>query len=135
MKQSKPVEIPVQDNALLQGGCNDDLSTAFANAVSKGEQINGQTYIISCAKAVTVKHYFEVAKDFLNSKSPVELLPMSEILKRRPEDVSQMGLKFPAGHMCFDISKARRDLDYDPKISTDHGLLNALQWCTEEALL
>ena len=135
MKQSKPVEIPIQDNALLQGGCNDDLSTAFANAVAKGEQINGQTYIISCAKAVTLKHYFEVAKDFLNSKSPVELLPMGEIFKRRPEDVSETGLMFPAGHMCFDISKARRDLDYDPKISTDQGLLNALQWCTEEGLL
>ena len=135
MKQGKPVEMPDRDNILIQGGCNDDLSTAFANAVAKGDRICGQTYIISCDKAVTLKRYFEVAKDFLNSTSPVELLPMAEMIKRRPEDVSEKNIEFLFEHMCFDLSKAKRDLDYDPRVSTEQSLITALKWCSEEGLL
>jgi len=135
MKQSKPLEMPIRANSLIQGGCNDDLATAFVNAVAKGSEICGQIYIISSEKAIELRRYFEAAKDFLNSTSSVECLEIDEIVKRRGDDVSPKNIDGFAEHQCFDLSKAKRDLDYAPKFSTEEGLITALKWCVEDAIL
>jgi len=135
MKENKHLEIPLNGKILLQSGYNDDLAAAFAAAVSKGPEISGEIYIISSSKAVTLDTYFEVAKDFLKSKSPLEYIPIDEIIERRGKEVSRVGIEFLVEHMCFDITKARHHLAYEPKVTPQQGLINALKWCTQQGLL
>ena len=135
MKEGKPVEIPGDGNVLLQAGCNDDLATAFVKAVGKGEEIAGEIFIISSKKAITLNRYFSAAKEILGSTSTAEHVPMEELLRRRPEVVSERWLTFLMEHMCFDISKAEALLGYAPRYSMEEGLEFALKWCTDEGLL
>ncbi len=133
LKEGKPVEVPDAGATLLQSGCNDDLATAFVKGISKGKEIDGEVFIISSRKAVTLNRYLEVAKEVLNSSSPVEYLPVQTILSRRPK-VSPEGLTFLLEHMCFDISKAVNYLGYSPEYTTEEGLEIALKWCIDEGM-
>ncbi|MBU4285352.1 MAG: NAD-dependent epimerase/dehydratase family protein, partial [Verrucomicrobia bacterium] len=102
LKEGKPVEVPGDGTTLVQSGCNDDLAAAFVKGAGKGKEINGEIFIISCRKAITLNRYLQTAREVLKSSSPVEYLSIREILARRPE-VSPGGLNFLAEHMCFDI--------------------------------
>jgi len=135
MKQDKLVEIPITGNILIQSGYNDDLADAFVKAITKGEEILGEIFIISTKKAITLDQYFNTAKEVLGSASPVEYVSIEEILHRHPEKTSKKGLKFLVEHMCFDIGKAEKLLDYSPKYSTEHGLAKALEWCLDQNIL
>ncbi|MFH0797113.1 MAG: NAD-dependent epimerase/dehydratase family protein [Candidatus Omnitrophota bacterium] len=134
LKEGKPVEVPGDGTTLVQSGCNDDLATAFVKGIPKGKEINGEIFIISCRKSVTLNRYLEVAKEVLKSSSPVEYFTIQEILSRRPE-VSPGGLRFLVEHMCFDISKVVSYLGYSPECTIEKGLEIALKWCIEEGIL
>jgi nucleoside-diphosphate-sugar epimerase len=135
MKQDKPVEIPVAGNVLVQSGHNDDLANAFVKGITKGDEISGEIFIISCKRAITFDQYFNTAKEVLGSASPVEYVSIEEIRRRHPEETSEGGLKFLVEHMCFDIGKAEEMLGYSPKYSTEQGLAKALEWCLDQDLL
>ena len=135
MRQDKPVEIPVAGNVLVQSGYNDDLAGAFVKAITKGDEISGERFIISSNRAITLDRYFNVAKEVLGSASPVEYVSIEEILKRHPGETNEGGLRFLVEHMCFDIGKAQEVLAYSPKYSTEQGLAKALEWCLDQNLL
>jgi nucleoside-diphosphate-sugar epimerase len=134
MRQDKTVEIPLARNALLQSGYNDDLATAFLNAIPKGPELSGEIFIISCRKAITLDRYFSVAKEVLKSSSPVECVSNEEILRRYPEETSEQQLTYLVEHCCYDIGKAKRMLGYAPQISMEQGLANSLEWCLDQGL-
>ena len=134
MRQGKPVEIPVAGNVLIQSGYNDDLATAFVKAITRGDNILGEIFIISSKKAITLDQYFSTAKEILRSASPVEYVSIEEILRRHPGETSKGGLRFLVEHMCFDIGKAQEILGYSPKYSTEQGLEKALEWCLDQDL-
>lgn len=135
MKQDKPVEIPVAGNVLVQSGYNDDLADAFVKAITKGDEISGEIFIISCKRAITLDQYFSIAKEVLGSASSVEYVSIEEMCRRHPEETGEGGLKFLVEHMCFDISKAQEMLGYFPKYSAEQGLAKALEWCLDQDLL
>jgi len=135
MKEDKTVEIPVRGNILVQSGYNEDLASAFVKAISKGEEISGEIFIISCKKAITLARYFSVAKEVLKSASQVEYVSIEKILQRHPDETTEKGLQFLIEHMCFDIRKAEKILGYSPKYSAEEGLVKALEWCLDEGLL
>ena len=134
MQRHEPVEIPESGNILLQSGYNDDLASAFVSAASKGPEINGEIFIISTRKAITLERYASVAKDVLGSRSPIEILPMAKILQRYPDDTNASGMRFLVEHMCFDLGKAERMLDYDPQYTGEQGLEDALKWCVDNGV-
>ena len=134
MRQGKPIEIPVAGNTLIQSGYNDDLATAFVDAIAKGSEIAGEVFIISCKSAITLDRYFGIAREVLRSASPVEYVSIQEVLHRHPGEASEAGLRFLAEHMCFDIGKAEEVLGYCPKRSTEQGLTKALEWCLDQGL-
>lgn len=135
MKEGKPVEIPGTGEVLLQAGCNEDLATAFVKAVGKGEEIAGEIFNISSKKALTLDLYFSAAKEILNSTSTPEYVPWEELVKRRPEQVSERWLGFLMQHMSFDMRKAETILGYAPQYTMEDGLELALKWCMDDGLL
>ena len=95
----------------------------------------GEIFNISSTRAITLNRYVAVAKEVLKSDSPVECLSIDEILQRRGDEASYGGLRFLIEHMCYDMSKAERMLDYAPRYTTEQGLEDALVWCMDEGLL
>jgi nucleoside-diphosphate-sugar epimerase len=135
MRQGKTVEIPLMGNALLQSGYNDDLATAFVQAIPMGSEISGEIFNISCEKSLTLDQYFSVARDVLKSSSPVDHVSNEEILRRHPEETNDGGLRYLVEHCCYDIGKAKRMLGYSPEYSMEQGLANSLEWCLDQGLL
>ena len=135
LRQNKPVEIPVAGNTLVQSGYNDDLATAFVGAVTKGDEVSGEIFIVSSKKAITLDRYLGIAKKVLGSTSSIEYVSIEEILRRHPGETDEQGLRFLAEHMSFDIGKAQELLGYSPEYSTEQGLAKALEWCLNQNLL
>jgi len=135
MREGETVEIPGTGNTLVQPGCNEDLAAGFVCAVTCGAEIRGQTFILSCKRAITLDRYFEVAAQVLNSSSRAEHCPLEEILRRRPQEAEERWLRFLMEHMCFDISRAEDVLGYSPRFTAEQGIEMALRWCMDEGLL
>lgn len=135
LRNSEPLAVPLgYDRVLVQPGCNEDLASAFAKTVGLGKAIHGQLFIISCRRAITLKRYLEAAMEFLESRSPIEVVAPEQLQVQYGDRVSRGGLDFLLEHMCFSIEKAQRLLRYDPLYSAERGLVQTLRWCKEKGL-
>jgi len=132
LRDSKPVELPDCRQILLQSGCNWDLAKAMFLALGTPEKIAGEIIVISTAQAIRLQDYLQTAMDFLNSKSVINWVDADKFHAEHPQ---YNGLPFLREHMCFDISKARKLLNYTPDYTAREGLLKSLKWCQENGLL
>ena len=132
LRDSKPLELPDCREILLQSGCNQDLARAMVLALDAGDKVTGEIIIISTSRAIRLKDYLATAMEYLGSKSEITWVDANEFYARHPEHT---GLPFLREHMCFDISKARRLLGYEPEYSGKEGLILALEWCKKTGLL
>ncbi len=135
LKEGKPVFIPPCRNVLIQSGYNWDLASAFAKAVDFPEAVRGQQFVISSKKATTLGIFLQTAMDFLHSKSEIIEVSCEDLVRIYPGIRIVHGLDFLMEHMCFDIGKAMRTFGYDPKVTTEEGLVKALAWCEKTGLL
>lgn len=135
LKAGEPIMIAPCEHILLQSGYNWDLARAFANAVDRPDAIRGETFIISCKRAITLGRYLRCAMDFLNSKSEIAHTAPEKLQDIYPGVTMAHRLDFLLEHMCFDIAKAERALDYAPTHTAEQGLIKALEWCEAAGLL
>lgn len=135
LKTGEPITIAPCEQILLQSGYNWDLASAFAKAVDCPETIRGETFIISCKRAITLGKYLQTAMGFLKSKSEISHTAPEELQNIYPGVTMEHRLDFLLEHMCFDIGKAERILGYAPTHSTEQGLIKALEWCEAAGLL
>ena len=132
LRDNKPLTLPDCREILLQSGCNWDLAKAMTLALDAGDKIAGEIIVISTAKAIRLQDYLATAMEFLQSSSEITWVDADEFYKAHLEHT---GLPFLRQHMCFDISKARKLLGYEPEYTTKEGLLKALAWCRKTGLL
>jgi nucleoside-diphosphate-sugar epimerase len=135
LKASEPITITPCETTLLQSGYNWDLATAFALAVDRPEVIRGETFIISCKRAITLGRYLKTATECLNSHSEIAHTAPERLQDIYPGVTWEHRLDFLLEHMCFDIGKAEKVLGYAPTHSTEQGLVKALAWCEAAGLL
>jgi len=135
LKAHQPVPLVPCGHVLVQSGYNWDLASAFARAVDHPDAVRGETFIISCKRAITLDRYLETARAFLNSRSEIVPVTPDKLIETIPTVRMRHGLEFLLEHMCFDIGKAERVLGYAPTHTTEQGLIKALAWCVETGLL
>ena len=135
LKNNEPVFIPPCREIMVQSGYNWDLASAFALAIDHPDEVRGEIFIISSKQAVTLGTYLETAMKQLNSSSEIIEVSNEDLVKIQPDIRIHFGLDFLELHMCFDIGKAQRILGYDPKVSTQEGLIRALSWLEENGRL
>lgn len=129
LKASEPITIAPCEDVLLQSGYNWDLASAFVKAIDKPDLIRGELFIISCAKAIRLGEYLKTAMDYLGSKSEISYCPAENLKDIYPEVTMKFRMDFLLLHMCFDISKVRNVLGYQPTKTTQEGLIETLEWC------
>jgi nucleoside-diphosphate-sugar epimerase len=135
LKKNEPVMIPPCEHVLLQPGSNSDLADAFVKALNHPTEVRGEIFIISCQKAITLGKYLQTAMEYLGSKSEIQVVSPEDLMKLQPDISWRFGLDFLLEHMCFDIGKAVRTFGYDPQVTAEDGLRDALAWCESSGLL
>ena len=86
-----------------------------------------EKYNICSDKAVELRNYLAITAKVLGRKININYVPIDEMVAKYKDTADEGGLRFLAEHMCFDITKARTELEYEP-------LLNAAETIEETAL-
>ena len=109
-----------------------DLCDAFVLA-AKAEKSTGRAYIIGDAHAVSIAHFANCLADALGVKRPRLRLPFALLWSAavvceavcRPLGISppmhRRRAAWFVSNRTFDISRARNELGYDPKITIEDG--------------
>jgi nucleoside-diphosphate-sugar epimerase len=123
-----PLDLPNDGQALLHPVHVRDLAHAFLLATQRPQTSLGQIYNICLAKAVTLNRYIEITADALGRKPVVRHRSVDDMLKTHGKSISEIGLRFLATHMCFDIRKAREQLGYEPHCTTEEAIRETVLW-------
>ncbi len=124
----------------------DDLIDGYELAATHPSAL-GQAYIFAGPEYVTLSEYVNRIARALDVPTPHWRVPMapvlgaaiacaavSKILHVEPI-LYPRRLEFFRHHRAFDISKARRDLGYQPRIGLDEGIQRTIAWYRQEKLL
>lgn len=97
----------------------DDLLDAYEAAAARIEQVAGQVYNIGGGPANTISVW-------------TEFWPMLEKLHRQKIPVSFGAWRPGDQKVCvYDISKARRELNWEPKVNVETGIEKLYRWVKE----
>ncbi|MCX6992555.1 MAG: NAD-dependent epimerase/dehydratase family protein [Kiritimatiellaeota bacterium] len=121
------LDLPNDGLALLQPIHIADLGWSFLLAAETSRSI-GQIYNICLEKAVTLTRYLEITAAALGRKAAINYLPLEAMLKKYQGKINETGLRFMAAHMCFDISKARTQLGFQPRHTTEATIEENARW-------
>jgi len=122
----KVIDLPGDGRALLQPVHVKGLAEAFVLA-AKADRAVGEVYNVTSAKAVTLTRYVELNAEALGREARVNLVPLDEMLARYP-DADEIGMRFLAEHMCYDISKARAQLGWEPGGTAEEAIIETARW-------
>ena len=124
----KPILLPDDGQALLQPIHVKELARAFVLAMEHPHAI-GQIYNICLDHAVTLNRYVELNALALGRRANIVHMPLEEIIRDHADLVEDVhGLRFLATHMCFDIGKARRDLEFSPRVTPEEAIEETAVW-------
>lgn len=129
----KVIDLPNDGQALLQPIHVEDLALSFLLAAEEPRSV-GQIYNICLEKAVPIMRYVQITAEALGREARIELLPVEEMLAKYGDAASERGLRFFATHMCFDISKAREQIHYEPHCTTEEAIEETARWNAERML-
>ena len=123
--RGETVEVSENGRALLQPGHVKDLGRAFLACALRPYTI-GQVYNIGGDWSLMIKDYVRLIAKILGREPKLEFVERAELRKRygKADD-------FVCQHMCSDITKAARDLDWRPEIPLEAGLRDNFQWMRE----
>lgn len=127
----KTLDLPNDGQALLHPVHVEGLARSFLLAAHQPRSI-GQIYNICLDKAVTLIRYLEITAGALGRTASIALLPLEEMLKKYKGVCDPIGLNFLAVHMCYDISKASRDLGYKPPMTTEEAIEETALWAMQK---
>lgn len=129
------VEIPNDGDTLLQIVHADDMAKSFVDALDH-PAVEGD-FNISCAYAITHNTYAELLGEALGRKPLIEHLPMEDLWARYGPSgkISRGGLLFLCEHMCFDLTKARTQLGYEPQFQPEDSVPQTVKWMFDERII
>jgi nucleoside-diphosphate-sugar epimerase len=135
--RGRPILIPGDGSLLNQNGYVDDIAEGFRLAMEREEAV-GQAYTVTGRESVTLSAHLdllakvagrETRKVFYDVRlmdrfeKPFETFGEHE----RFDDGFGEHERFDDGHAIFDLTKARDDLGYIPKVSLEEGLRRSFE--------
>lgn len=123
----------------------DDAVHGLELAAERGRM--GEIYIIADEKAVAMKETVEIAARVMNVDVPKGHIPVpvarffavffelrAKLFGGTPRISREMVTSFIANR-SFDISKAKRELNYEPKVDLEEGMKETVRWYKENGYL
>lgn len=128
----RPIVLPEDGNALLQPVHVADLGRIFRLAAEHRGKCEGEIYIATQPRAVTLTRYIEITASAFGMKPVITYASIDQILESQGKDCDELGLRFLATHMCFSIAKAQRDLGYEPVYDVERAIIETAHWARQE---
>jgi len=127
---NRPLELPEDGDVLVQAGLNEDIAQAFILAAERPERAIGEIFNISCKRAVTLRDYLGFFKEIMGSTSKLVPTQIETILNNHRTDgrVDEYWLRFLCLHMCYDITRARENLGYNPVHDMRTAIRLTVEW-------
>ena len=105
----------------------------------------GEIYMITDGESITRREMIGIICDEFGFKKPTAQVPpaiayalcpifegISKLSKsKNPPLINRFRIKFMHTHLTFNIAKARKELGYNPKISTKEALKKSVRWFKE----
>ena len=121
----------------------ENLADALILAAKQETKPTGEIYMITDGESVTRRELVEILCEEMNLKKPTRQVPVwlafavcplfeavSKLTKKTPL-INKFRIKFMHTHLTFNIDKAKRELGYNPQISTKEGLRKSAKWFHE----
>jgi len=124
----------------------DNLVDAFMLAMEPGKG-DGQAYLIADEEYLSIKRLVQLTADALGVKVNIPHLPLMPLIAAghvcekacRPLKINPpifpRRVDWYRQNRAFDITKAKRDLGYDPKVGIEEGLQRTARWYEEQGLI
>lgn len=120
-----------------------DMLQSFLLAMENEEAV-GKTFIIGGDRPITTNELIKGFVNILNTPEPIIRIPYSlgktiahaserifKIIKKEPP-ISTRSLEFFDTNNAFDITKARKLLNFNPKFSYEDGLRESSEWLSSQ---
>lgn len=130
--EERPLDLPDNGLSLLQPIHVSELARSFRLAAERPRISIGQIYNICLDHAFTLNRYLEITAAAFGKKPNINYMSVDDILAKYGSSVDETGLRFLATHMCFDISKARRDLGFEPRMTPEEAVVETALWAARE---
>jgi nucleoside-diphosphate-sugar epimerase len=128
----KEVILPDGPEVLI-GPCDaDDIAACFVNAVFNRDKAAHQIFNVGAEYALTASEFVLAYAQIYNVSIPVKTLSWQEYVKSNPDIGAWWHFK---AHMCPDITKAKRLLNYQPRFTPQQSLQRAVEWMKTQKLL
>ncbi|HBG27271.1 MAG: hypothetical protein A2Y10_02445 [Planctomycetes bacterium GWF2_41_51] len=128
-KKGLEVILPKAADVLI-GPCDaEDIADCFVRAVMNSDKCAGQIFNVGAAYAITATELISVYANIYNVEIPIRRITWDEYTTNVSPDIGYWW-HFKA-HMCPDISKAKKLLDYRPQYTPEQTLARAVEWMSE----
>ena len=130
LTRHRPILIPNDGNMLAQYGYVEDLAEAFCLTLER-EQAVGQAFTITGSEMITLNVYIDLLAEIIGVE-PRKVYFDTRLLKRFPKPGLYFGDAWrQEGHDCYDITKAREQLGFVPKVKVREGFRRTFDWYKE----
>ena len=123
-----PMDLPENGMALLHPVHVRDLGQSFALAAARPDVAIGEIYNTCLDRAVTLNRYLQLSAAALDREVTINYMSIDAILEKYDDAVDETGLRFLATHMCFDMTKARTHLGYQPHCTVEEAIAENVRW-------
>lgn len=128
-------EVVLPDGAdVLIGPCDaEDIADCFVKAVYDRDTSAYQIFNVGSEYSLTAAQFVQVYSNIYNTNIPIERVSWDEYISNISRGIGNWW-HFKA-HMCPDISKAKRLLDFHPKYTPEQSIERAVVWMKEQRLV
>ncbi|MBP5639397.1 MAG: NAD-dependent epimerase/dehydratase family protein [Victivallales bacterium] len=130
--EERALDLPDNGLSLLQPIHVDELARSFRLAAERPRISIGQIYNICLDHAFTLNRYLEITAAAFGKKPIINYMSVDDLLAKYGSSISELGLRFVATHMCYDISKARRDLGFEPRMTPEEAVVETALWAAKQ---
>jgi nucleoside-diphosphate-sugar epimerase len=120
----------------------ENLVDALLLAAKQEKRPSGEIYMITDGESITRRRLVEILCEEMGLDRPKKrvpvwlayaLCPLLEGINkafriRRPPLINRFRIKFMHTYLTFNISKARRELGYQPRLGTEEALRKSIRW-------
>jgi nucleoside-diphosphate-sugar epimerase len=128
-------EVVLPDGAdVLIGPCDaEDIADCFVKAVYNRDKSAYQIFNVGSEYSLTATQFVQVYSNIYNSNISIKRMSWDEYISNISPCIGNWW-HFKV-HMCPDISKAKRLLDFRPKYTPEQSLERAVVWMKEQGLI
>ncbi|OHB54751.1 MAG: hypothetical protein A2Y07_05885 [Planctomycetes bacterium GWF2_50_10] len=128
-------EVVLPDGAdVMLGPCDaEDIAECFVKAVYNRDKAAYQLFNVGSEYSLTATQFVQVYSNMYNASIPIKRVSWEEYISKYSPEIGNWW-HFKA-HMCSDISKAKRLLDFRPKYTPEQSLERAVAWMKEQGMI